>query len=86
MGAGIVGIPGMAVTGALLEAGAIMAAALRGRARARAPVAMGTASGPERGAGPSAGAWAASPVPPLPRREPGQPGTPSRCPRETRLG
>lgn len=29
--------------------GAIMAAALRGRARARAHVAMGTASGPERG-------------------------------------
>lgn len=36
MGAGIAGIPGMAVTGALCEAGAITAAALRGRARARA--------------------------------------------------
>lgn len=64
MGAGIAGIPGMAVTGALLEAGAIMAAALRGRAHARAPVAMGTASGGERG----------------PQREPGPHLPYRRCP------
>lgn len=77
IGAGILGIA--RITGTAGEAGAIMAAALRGRARA--PPLPWAPRGARSGSGATAGTGAAPPVPPLPTGKPGQPGTPSRCSR-----